>query len=309
MEHLTAFDADRVAALRDAGAFPWVDLERPGDATLAEAGRVLRLPALAIEDSQELGQRPKLDDYGDRVLVVFFGAQGDELVEVHLHVSGTELLTVRGGRIDALDRVDVAAARGEQDLVYRVLDALADSLVDLVGRRMHEAEALEEAAYEHPTETERRRISSLRSELFALGQTIDAQAEMLDRGAQVLDALPGLDRDTARHPFRDVLDDLVQMRARVTYGRELLGEALQVHLAAQGNRLNEVATRLTLVATVFLPLTFVTGFFGQNFDWLVTHIESASAFFLLGVGGCLVSVAIPAFVFWRKGLIGHRGQR
>src|SRR6187549_1100561 len=91
---------------------------------------LLGIPDLAVEDSKEFGQRPKLDEYGDRVLIVFYGAHGNELVEVHVHVSGEEVVTIRRAPCahlwEARERATNEKVRTEQDLVYRVLDSLAD---------------------------------------------------------------------------------------------------------------------------------------------------------------------------------------
>ena len=152
--------------------------------------------------------------------------------------------------------------RTEQDLVYRVLDALADSLRTLADRYAAEVEHLEEVAFVRPKPADRRRMSELRSELFRLQQIVIPQREMLARGGDLLENLPGLERDVARHPFRDVHDDLVVTANEIDYLRELLSETVNVLI-------NQMASRLTIVATIFLPLTFATGFFGMNFGWLV----------------------------------------
>jgi len=92
------------------------------------------------------------------------------------------------------------------------------------------------------------------------------------------------------------------------YSRELLAEALNVHLQATSNRLNTIATRLTVLAGIFVPLTLITGFFGQNFGWMVDHISSFTAFLILGVGG----VVLPGSVIWlwlrRAGYLDNDGQ-
>jgi magnesium transporter len=88
----------------------------------------------------------------------------------------------------------------------------------------------------------------------------------------------------------------------------VLGEALTVYLQATSNRLNEIATRITLLATIFVPLTLITGFFGQNFGWLVDHIDSLTAFLVWGIGGLVV----PAAAIWawlrRAGYLNRDGQ-
>jgi magnesium transporter len=142
-------------------------------------------------------------------------------------------------------------------------------------------------------------MSQLRSTLFRLQQIVLPQRDMLSRGGDLLETLPGLERDAARHPFRDVHDDLVLTANQIDYLRDLLAEAIQVLL-------NQMASRLTIVATFFLPLTFATGFFGMNFGWMVRHVDSAIAFFLLGVGSMLVTIVIAGALLMRAGYFSRR---
>jgi magnesium transporter len=303
MQVLATFDADAIRALHEREEFFWLDLDSPSDEELDRLGGLLDLPALATEDTKEFGQRPKIDDYGPRVLIVFYGAHEQDIVEVHVHVSGNEVVTVRRGPCahlwDARERAHQVAMRTEQDVVYRVLDALTESLRALINRYAVEVEHLEDVAFERPTGAERRRMSELRSQLFRLQQIVVPQRDMLARGGDLLETLPGLERDVARHPFRDVHDDLVLTSNEIDYLRDLLAEAVTVLI-------NQMAGRLTVVATVFLPLTFATGFFGMNFGWMVGHIDSAAAFYLLGLGSMAVTIAIAAVLLIRAGYLGRR---
>jgi magnesium transporter len=303
MQVLDTVDLAAIRALHEREEFFWLDLDSPGDAELDALGALLGIPDLAIEDTKEFGQRPKLDDYGERVLIVFYGAHGTDLVEVHVHVSGKEVVTVRRAPCahlwEARERAATARVRTEQDLVYRVLDALAESLRTLADRHAAEVEHLEEIAFERPKPADRRRMSELRSDLFRLQQIVMPQREMLARGGDLLETLPGLERDVARHPFRDVHDDLVVTSTEIDYLRELLAEAVNVLI-------NQMAGRLTIVATIFLPLTFATGFFGMNFGWLVDHISSAESFLVLGVGGMIVPLVIAAVLLLRTGYLQRR---
>jgi magnesium transporter len=303
MRVLDTVDAEAIRALHERGEFFWLDLRAPTDAELDTLGDLLDIPPLALQDTKEFGQRPKIDDYGARVLVVFYGAHGDEPVEVHVHVSGDEVITVRRAACAhlgaALERAMQDTAHTEQDVVYRVLEALADSLRELVDRHAVEVDHLEDVAFERPTATERRRMSQLRSTLFRLQQIVLPQRDMLSRGGDLLETLPGLERDAARHPFRDVHDDLVLTANQIDYLRDLLAEAIQVML-------NQMAGRLTIVATFFLPLTFATGFFGMNFGWMVNHVDSALAFLLLGVGSMVVTIVIAGVLLMRAGYFGRR---
>jgi magnesium transporter len=303
MQVLDTVDLDAIRALHQRDEFFWLDLAAPGDADLDALGAILEIPDLAIEDTREFGQRPKIDDYGQRVLIVFYGAHENELVEVHVHVSGTEVVTVRRAPCAHLwaarERAAAAKIRTEQELVYRVLDALAESLRTLADGHAAEVERLEEIAFVRPKPADRRRMSELRSELFRLQQIVIPQREMLTRGGDLLEDLPGLERDAARHPFRDVHDDLVVTANEIDYLRELLSEAVNVLI-------NQMAGRLTLIATIFLPLTFATGFFGMNFGWMVEHIDSAESFLILGVGGMILPLMVAGVLLLRSGYLQRR---
>ena len=303
MQVLDTVDLDAIRALHEREEFFWLDLYAPTDEQLDELDELLEIPKLALQDTKEFGQRPKIDDYGPRVLIVFYGAHEDAIVEVHVHVSGNEVVTVRRADCahlwDARRQTAGATTGTEQHVVYKVLDSLADSLRALVDRYAEEVRELEDAAFERPTSTQRRRMSELRSKLFRLQQIVVPQRDMLSRGGDLLEALPGLERDVARHPFRDVHDDLVLTANQIDYLRELLAEAVNVLL-------NQMAGRLTVVATFFLPLTFATGFFGMNFGWMVNHVDSAAAFFMLGVGSMLVTIALAAALLIRAGYLGRR---
>src|SRR3954468_18927405 len=104
MEVLDHVDVDRMRALKERGEFFWLDLLRPSEPELDTLGAVLDLPPLALEDAKEFRQRPKLDDYGGRPRLFFCGADGEEEpVEVHLHLSGDHVVTIRRAACRELD--------------------------------------------------------------------------------------------------------------------------------------------------------------------------------------------------------------
>jgi magnesium transporter len=306
------YDADEIRRLNTAGEFFWLDLDSPTDAQLADLGEILGLPPLAVEDSQEFGQRAKIDDYGDRLLIVFYGARRRDghyqALEVHVHLSHGRIVTVHRGRCEPLQSVRAHHAHSDHEIVYRILDALSESLLTVLREIEDEVTRLENSAFEHPTEEDRREIVMLRGRLFRLLQVIVPQRDMLETGADAIERVLSIGSGQAHHPFADIRDDLVLAVNLVAYCRELLAEALNVHLQATSNRLNTIATRLTVLATIFVPLTLITGFFGQNFGWMVDHISSFTAFLVLGVGG----VVIPGGGIWlalrRAGYLNNDGQ-
>src|SRR3954468_6270907 len=312
MHVLDHFDADRIRALCASGHFFWLDLTAPTDAQIGELAEILDLPPLAVEDTIEFHQRPKVDDYGERLLVVFYGAEpttgGAQLMEVHVHLAPGRVITIHRERCGLLESVREAHAHSDQEGVYRIFDTLSESVLGYVRGVETEVSGLEQRAFERPSPGDRRRITELRAKLFRLMQVIEPQRDMLVGGDAAIERVLGMESGQVHHPFADVRDDLVLAVNLAAYCRELLAEALNVYLQATSNRLNEIATRLTLLATVFVPLTIITGFFGMNFGWLVRHIDSFASFLVHGIGGMIVPIAAIGTWLHRAGYLNRNGQ-
>jgi magnesium transporter len=110
--------------------------------------------------------------------------------------------------------------------------------------------------------------------------------------------LPGMTPDAERY-FRDLYDHLIRISDLVDSYRDLLSGAMDTHLSTVSNRLNQVMKQLTIIATIFLPLSFLTGFFGQNFGWMVDHITGLGTFVVLGIG-LQVATVIGLLVMFRR---------
>ena len=114
---------------------------------------------------------------------------------------------------------------------------------------------------------------------------------MLADNADAIERVLAMEPGAARHPIADVRDDLVQAANIIAYCREVLGEALTVHLQTASNRLNQIATRGDAAGRDLVPLTLITSYFGQNFAWLTDHVDSLEAFLIWGVGAIIVPAA------------------
>jgi magnesium transporter len=299
--------ADEIRARLDSGTFFWLDLARPGAAEFALLRELFDFHPLALEDSEQFGQRPKLDDYDDFLFLVAYGAVPDEddLVEVHFFVSSRCLVTVRRDELPSrVDRIcngrGLAADREPGLLLHEIIDALVDSFfvpLATIDEQMSVLDGERLTTGEPGVEGE---IFAFRRRLTALRRVVSPQRDVVQRIASGITDLPGTSVETERR-FRDVFDHLVLIDEMIASNRELLSGATEVHLAAVSNRLNVVMKQLTVIATVFMPLTFLTGFFGQNFGWMVDHVDSAAAFIALGlVFQSAVVVGLVAF-FRRRG--------
>ena len=130
-----------------------------------------------------------------------------------------------------------------------------------------------------------------------LGRVVTPQRDMLARHIDDILEIPGLEADS-RNYFRDVYDHAIRISDQIDSYRDLLIGSRDAYLSVTSNRLNEITKQLTVVATIFLPLSFVVGFFGQNFGWMVRNIGTAADFWLIGGGSMVVSVLI--LVVWLR---------
>ena len=145
-----------------------------------------------------------------------------------------------------------------------------------------------------------RELHAMRRRLVVVRRAPVPQRDLLGRFASGREPLPGLTPADERY-FRDVSDHLVRLTEQIDGFRDLIAGSMDLYESTAAHRLNEVVKQLTLLATIFLPLTFITGFFGQNFPWLVDHVGGWPAFVGLGIGLDLVAVALLLAFFRRRG--------
>ena len=310
MEVLTTVDEARIRELRERDEFFWIDLSSPSDDDLSMLGALLHLHPVALEDTREFRQRPKIDSYDDHVLLVFFTARatGDAAwpaipLEVHVYVSGGFVATIRRDRCTALDQLHAAlvpeGAAEEEFIVYRVLDTLTDAYYPVIDALEEEIDALEAEVLARPRREHLTRIYRLKQDVHNLHRIVAGQKEQFHRGTDSILGLSGLTKGTRAY-LRDVGDHLTQVAGEFQRQTEDLMALTGTYFNANSDRLNAVATRIAIAGTLFVVWTLVTGFFGQNFGWLVNHIASLHAFLIFGVGGFVIPTVILLTLFWVK---------
>jgi magnesium transporter len=146
-------------------------------------------------------------------------------------------------------------------------------------------------------------LFTLKRQLVAMRKVLTPQRDLFARSIDQIAQLRGLELD-ARDYFRDVYDHLIRISDLIDSYRDLLSGATDLYLSTVSNRQNDVMKQLTVIATIFLPLAFITGFFGQNFGFMVNHlIRSTWSFWAIGVGSMVATcVGLVAF-FRRKGWV------
>jgi magnesium transporter len=291
--------------------FFWLDLTAPTTEDIEKLRELFGFHPLALEDTLHFGQRPKLDYYQDYIFLVFYGARDhvshetEPLREVQMFISGKYLVSVHQDELPVLDeqrsRLDGLVLHSEQFLLYRVFDALTDSFFPLLTRMDDEIDELEAAVLAGPTDQQLQRLFAMKRELVAMRKVVTPQRDLFARSIDQLADLPGLELDE-RDYFRDVYDHLIRISDLIDSYRDLLSNTTDLYLSTVSNRQNEVMKQLAIVGTVFLPLSFITGFFGMNFSWLVSKgITSTWSFFVLGLGSMLATCVLLLRFFKRRG--------
>lgn len=294
------------ALLAGSGSF-WLDLVNPSqddqDALLRDT---FKFHPLALEDAAHFGQRPKIDTYDGFALLVVFGVNDSgRLVEVHCFYTESYLITIHRDHCPAMDELleRLRVYTGKTDhvmLLYRVVDALVDGYFPVLAALDDRIDDLEDEILARPTEQQLGTLFDLKRSLISMRKVVTPERDMFASLLSQADQLPGMTTEAERY-FRDLYDHLIRISDLVDSYRDLLTGALDTHLSTVSNRLNLVMKQLTIIATVFLPITFITGFFGQNFGWMVNHITSAWAFVLLGVGLQVAMVVGLMVLFKQRG--------
>jgi magnesium transporter len=306
---LNSVDHKRIDALRSSDDFFWLDLVAPSAADIETLGEIFGFHELALEDTQNFGQRPKFDDYGDYAFAVFFGARPGatdaepELTEVHVFVHGGFLVTVRHDHCVELDGIHdrlLQVDRGSETFfVYRVLDALTDSFFPILAKLDDQIDVLEDEIIQGARQEQLQRVFVLKRTLVSLRKVVTPQRDMLARMTDRMLDIPGLENGSHDY-FRDVYDHMIRISDMIDAYRDLLSGSIELYMSTVANRQNEEMKKLTLMATIFLPLTFLTGFFGQNFRWMVDNIATRNAFLMYGIGTSLVTIIVLMVYFRRR---------
>ena len=301
------FDRELAESLLANGTFFWVDLGHPSAEDFGVLREVFGFHPLALEDAELFDQRAKIDDYDDFVFAVVYGAGLDEerLVEVHCFYAERFLVTVHREDCPALAEVRRRYAKREQGmeqpslLLYRVFDGLVDSFFPTLAAFDDRIDELEDAIFLEAEEEQLQEIFRLKRRLVGMRKVVTPQRDAFANLMGGVGELPGLAGED-EHYFRAVYDHMIRISELIDSYRDLLTGAMDVYLSTVSNRTNAVMKQLTVIATIFLPLTFVTGFFGQNFDWMVSHVDGWPMFVLLGIGSELVALLALVTFFRRR---------
>ena len=299
--------------LADAGGFLWVDLTgEPADSCEPILRDTFGFHPLAIEDALKQAHVPKVDDWGHYLYlvlhaVVFDKEDGGHLdtLELDVFVGKNYVVTHHEDPIAAVERVWTNCARGRDErhrkngasrLLYDLADELVADFMPAVEEMDEAIDLIEDQVFARPAPATLERIFTLKRAVLHLQRIISPQREVLNKLARddyaVIDA-------RNRIYFRDVYDHLVRLHDFNESLRDLVGGALDTYLSVINNRMNEVMKTLTIITTLFMPISFVTGFFGMNFFQPATDVWTGKHALVLTLAA-MVLIPVGMYLWIRR---------
>jgi len=288
------------------GGIVWLDVSAPTEDDLVWLARAYDFHPLTLEDCRNFNQRAKVEGYhGYLFLSLTTSArQNGELVpqEMEAFLGTDYLITVHREPLPAIDAVREhwkTNARADF-LLYLIADHMVDVYFPMLDEIEDEIDQLEDAILENATQATLHRIFTLKQQLVFLRKITAPMRDVMNALAgtrwATTEGRPYIDAQTALY-FRDAYDHLTRIYDLIETSRDLLGNALDAYLSTVSNRLNEVMKRLTLITTIFMPISFLVGFGGMNFQQM--PFDNPIAFGILIT--LLVIAPITMFVwFWRS---------
>jgi magnesium transporter len=310
-EHVV--EARRVRDFLDKQPVTWVDVEGLGDASTIHAlGEIFNVHRLVLEDIVTVHQRPKIEQYDDQLFIVARAVYPGEHLEseqISLFVGENFVLTFQEGRpgdcLEAIrERIRKKGGRirdaGHDYLAYALLDAIVDSYFPILEEYGERLETLEDEILLRPQPDTVARIHGIKRDLLTLRRAMWPQRETFNA---LLRGEGSVMTTETRLYIRDCYDHSVQILDLLETYRELGSDLIDMYLSMVSNRTNEIMRVLTVISVVFIPLTFIAGVYGMNFDtekslWNMPELKwyFGYPFALL----LMLMVALGQMIFFRR---------
>ncbi len=306
-------EASDCRAYLDSAGVTWVHVAgRPSQSVLEELGEVFGLHALALEDVMNSGQRPKVESFEDQLFVVMaLPLMQDDLVSIYqASFFLGESFVVSFCDHDAadfqpvVDRLHSGGIRIRHKdadfLLYSLLDLVIDSCFPVLEDFGLQLEDVEEEILEAADKETLERIHVLKRELIFLRRMLWPEREVI---SQLQRGQHGLIREETSIYLRDCYDHVVQVMELLETYREMAGGMMDIFLSSLSNRMNDVMRVLTVIATMFIPLTFIVGVYGMNFDpnlgpWSMPELRHPLGY--LSVWLVMIVLVVGMLVFFRR---------
>jgi len=317
-ESIDEAEVDSVEAIAEhlgKGGVAWINLDGLGNVDMVrELGTMFGLHPLALEDVLNVRQRPKVDDYDDHLYAVIRMLHYEDAVEteqVSVFLGKNVVLTFQEHPGDCLEPIRDRLRKGKGQirrqgadyLMYAILDAIIDGYFPFLDQLSDVVEKLEAQVVERPDRKTLGRVHNVKRDLLNIRRSIWPLRDAINSLIREESHLVG---DTARLYLRDCYDHAIHVLDVIETYRELAGGLMDVYLSSLSNKMNEVMKVLTVIATIFIPLTFIAGVYGMNFE---TMPELKWRWGYAAVWAVMIALAVVMLaLFRRKGWLGGGAQ-
>lgn len=300
---------DELSQIKKNGRVHWVNLDGVNDVeTLSEIGKLYNLHSLTLEDVLNTDQRPKLDDQDSYLYLVVKMLEYDEKSGIVRHEQLSLILGDHfvlsmqerpGDTFDAIrNRLRQSKGKtrkqGADFLFYALLDTIVDSYYLILEKLGERAEAIEETLLLNPNEDCLRELYHLKKEILTVKKSIWPLREVI---WSLLQDDYDLIKEETKIFLRDIYDHVIQIMESVESYRDMLGNILDLYQNMVSNRMNSVMKILTMISTIFIPLTFIAGVYGMNFQYM-PELEWRYGYF--GVMGLMAVMSIGMVLFFKQ---------
>ena len=311
LDEREAKTAGEVRDLRIPGGVTWVNVDGVSDPdVIGRIGSIFGLHPLALEDVFHIPQRPKVEFYDDNVFVVvqmFTPGAGLDGEQVSIFLGADYVITFQENPGDVFDPVrerirapGSLLRKSKADfLAYALLDAILDNYFPFLDRFSDELEAIEEHVVDNPDPAVARRIHGLKRDLSMMRRVIWPERDVVS--TLIRSDAPLISAET-RVYLRDCYDHIIGAFDMVETYRELASGVLDIYMTSVSNRMNQVMKLLTIIATIFIPLTFIVGLYGMNFNTSVPgNMPELNLPYAYPVCvGAMAAVAVFMLVYFRR---------
>jgi len=300
----------------------WIDVVGLGDVEIIRRlGEMFSLHHLALEDVINVHQRPKVEEYEKHAFIVTRIVRPGPVIDtdqVSIFLGANYVLTFQERASDALEPVrarirrdrGVIRASGADYLAYALIDAVIDAYFPVLERLGERIETLEQEVIARPVPPVFAEIQDVKRDMLVLRRAIWSQRDMTN--ALIRESSPYVLPKT-RVFLRDCYDHTVQLIDSLETYRELGTGLVEIYMSGIGNRLNEIMKVLAIIATIFIPLSFIAGVYGMNFDTRVSPWNMPELSWTYGYPFALALMALVGlglvYFFWRRGWIGSGPAR
>ncbi len=287
-----------------ASPWVWVDILEPESDDLSTIAKRFDLHPLAVEDSAHPQKRAKLDVYPNGIFLVWITPtrrQGDSVGsrELDVFIGGSFLVTLHAEPSESIDAVAAEPLRtlkgGPDWTLHSIIDVSVDSVLPLVDTIGEKLQTVEERMLDAPRQEDLLDLHRIRRQLLRLHRIVGPERDVIREVARERDVVS---EDAYRY-FQDVGDHLSRVQDSIETYQDVAASVMDIYLSAQNNRMNEIMKQLTVVATIFMPLTLLSGIYGMN---LVRGMWPAPEAWwsFLAVVGLMVGIAGAMASYFRK---------